>query len=916
MKNDLSGVFKMTSGKSMQARLLTSMMLAVLILVAIACGSNTSSVGALPAQQRATSGFNLTVLEDPAINGSTAKKFELSTEDRGQEVVVSVNATGAANLKALYFEMTYDVRHYRPMSVAASKAMGSKDNLVCLQILDEPGKLTYGQVLTNWQTQTGFTGDAAIASVLFKKLPADSLRAISTAPDNLGSQTTLAWDSGTHTLAWYYYNNGDYNQNNLVGIDDLTPLGAHWLQAATPPPFPESGVQSVIDGDSNGLLNVGDLTPIGVNWGKSAAGGYNIYKSEALADYPSPPTGVNGATAQLLGNVAFGAATGTAADRKHFTFDVAAPVANDYYWVRPNDQAGGLGNDGIASTMADGKTPTVSSTVPANGATNVALNISPTATFSQAMDPTTITAATFTLQQGLTSVSGTVYYTGVTATFKPDSDLFPNTLYTATITSGAKNLAGVALASDYVWVFETGATPDITAPMVISVVPADGATNVAVNVKPSATFSEPMDPQTISAVTFTLSTGQGTNSHPVSGNVTFVGVTAVFSPTNPYVLADNTEFTATITTGAKDLAGNALASEYQWTFHTGVIPDTNPPTVVSTIPANNDGSVPPDAVLSATFSEAMDPLTISSATFTLMNGAVPVIGNVSYLGLTATFTPLVNLVANTLYTATITVGAKDLAGNSLATDYVWTFNSAIVDLGAISPFGSFGGGSGMTNQGIFTVVNGDIGTTGASTMITGFHDTGGNIFTETPLNIGQVNGTIFTAPPAPGNAAKFAIASQAALDAQIAYNNLSPASMPGGIDPGAGQLGGLTLAPGIYQAAGGTFQITGSDLTLDAQGDANAVWVFQMAATLTVGDTVPRSVQLINGALAKNVYWYVGSAATINGAGGGTMVGTIIASAGVTFSTAGNVVLTVLDGRAIGLNASCTLVNTVINVPQ
>jgi hypothetical protein len=140
--------------------------------------------------------------------------------------------------------------------------------------------------------------------------------------------------------------------------------------------------------------------------------------------------------------------------------------------------------------------------------------------------------------------------------------------------------------------------------------------------------------------------------------------------------------------------------------------------------------------------------------------------------------------------------------------------------------------------------------------------------------------------------------------------------MPGGLDPGAGQLGGLVLAPGIYQAAGGTFQITGSDLTLDAQGDGNAVWVFQTASSLTVGDVVPRSVNLINGALAKNVYWHVGSAATINGAGGGTMVGTIIASAGVTFSTAGNVILTVLDGRAIGLNASCTLVNTIINVPQ
>ena len=115
---------------------------------------------------------------------------------------------------------------------------------------------------------------------------------------------------------------------------------------------------------------------------------------------------------------------------------------------------------------------------------------------------------------------------------------------------------------------------------------------------------------------------------------------------------------------------------------------------------------------------------------------------------------------------------------------------------------------------------------------------------------------------------------------------------------------------------GGSFLITGSDLTLDAQGNANAVWVFQMASTLTVGAPgAPRSVILINGAQAKNVFWQVGSAATINAAGGGTMVGTIIASAGVTFSTAGNAAITTLNGRALSLNASVTMVNTVINVP-
>ena len=129
-------------------------------------------------------------------------------------------------------------------------------------------------------------------------------------------------------------------------------------------------------------------------------------------------------------------------------------------------------------------------------------------------------------------------------------------------------------------------------------------------------------------------------------------------------------------------------------------------------------------------------------------------------------------------------------------------------------------------------------------------------------------------------------------------------------------MGGLTLAPGVYKSASGTFNISNGNLTLDAQGNPNATWIFQTAAGLTVGIAGPtgaKSVILINGAQPKNVFWYVGSAAIINGAGGGVMVGTIIASSGVSFSTAGNAVQTVLNGRALSLVASVTMVNTTIN---
>ncbi len=241
-------------------------------------------------------------------------------------------------------------------------------------------------------------------------------------------------------------------------------------------------------------------------------------------------------------------------------------------------------------------------------------------------------------------------------------------------------------------------------------------------------------------------------------------------------------------------------------------------------------------------------------------------------------------------------------------------------LGDAALFGAFGGNAGITNQGLNTVINnGSIGTTAASTLITGFHDNTGDIYTETPLNVGNVKGRIYTAPPAPGTATSFAMATKGLADATIAYNSISPASKPGGTDPGAGELGGLTLAPGVYKSASGTFKITNGNLTLDAKGDANATWIFQTAAGLTVGIAGPtgaRSVILTGGALAKNVYWHVGSAAVINAAGGGIMTGNIISSAGITFSTAGNAVQTVLNGRALSLVASVTMVNTTINVPN
>ncbi|HTL09246.1 MAG TPA: ice-binding family protein [Chitinophagaceae bacterium] len=459
---------------------------------------------------------------------------------------------------------------------------------------------------------------------------------------------------------------------------------------------------------------------------------------------------------------------------------------------------------------------------------------------------------------------------------------------------------------------ETEGLP-IACPTIVSTDPLNGSTNVLTNKKITATFNKAMDAATINGSTFLLTQG----SNQIAGTVTYTGATASFEPAAD--LLPNTKYTGTITTGSKDPYRNAMVSNYTWSFTT-----SSAPVVTSTDPANAAANVALNKIVSATFNRSMNAVTINTATFLVMQGGTSIPGVVAYAGTTATFTPTNPFTNNTVYTATITNGAKDSSGNALSSNYTWSFSTLPSSppppqLGAISQFGVFGGTAGVTNEGLNTMINnGGIGTIGASTLITGFHDgMTGDVYTETPLNVGNATGGIFAAPPAPGNATSFTTAQQAMADANNLYNSISPASKPGGIDPGAGELGGLTLSPGVYKSASGTFDITNGDLILDGKGDPNAVWIFQTASGLTVGVAGPagaRSVKLINGAQAKNVFWHVGSAATINGAGGGVMTGTIIASAGVTFSTSGNAVQTVLNGRALSLNASVTMVNTTINV--
>jgi len=434
--------------------------------------------------------------------------------------------------------------------------------------------------------------------------------------------------------------------------------------------------------------------------------------------------------------------------------------------------------------------------------------------------------------------------------------------------------------------------PGLTAPTVISVAPPNGSIGACPSTIVTATFSKAMNPATINSTTFTL-TSPGTPPVAVAGVVTYNASsnTAIFTPAS--ALALSTPYTATITTGATDTFGNALASNFVWSFTTGSTTClTGPPTVISTAPPNGAGGICPNTVVVATFSEAMNPSTINATTFTLTApGPTPVAGAVTYDAPShaATFTPTNPLALSTPYTATITTGAQDLFGNPLASDFVWSFTTsavacnAIVPLGTACSFGILAATPVVSNSGP-TVVTGDVGIWPAAS-ITGFGPGGGTIT------------GVFDA----GNAA--AMAAQG--DLTTAYNFAAGAA--GGAVLTA-DIGGQTLAPGVYKttSAQPTLGITGI-LTLDGGGDPNAVWIFQIVSSLTTAATNSQVI-LTNGANSHNVFWQVGSSATLGTTT--TFAGTIMAQASITLGTGAT-----LDGRALARTGQVTLLSNQVNVP-
>ena len=385
----------------------------------------------------------------------------------------------------------------------------------------------------------------------------------------------INYDAGSSTVSFVptspLQNDVVYTVSLTGGVRDiagnaLVAFSSTFRTSAAPPPadiIPPTVLSSV---PAHGTTNVAINTPIRINFSEPM----NAATVSSATIFLNAPGG-----GTVSGTVSYDNATLSA------SFVPAAALQNSATYalvatMGVTDLAGNkLSSQFVAgfTTVAalpgpDTTAPTVTSTVPANGATNVSVITPIRVTFSEPMTANTIDATTITLFVVGVTIGGTVSYDAPsrTASFAPSAGLLAeNQTYTVTITTGVRDASGNPMASNFSFSF---LTEDNTPPTISSRSPSPGSSGIATNATVSVGFSEAMTASTINSATLSLSAG----GSPVAGSVIYDPATnvATFTPSGP--LANNQTYLVLVTTGARDLNGNALAANDSFSFTTAPAP--------------------------------------------------------------------------------------------------------------------------------------------------------------------------------------------------------------------------------------------------------------------------------------------------------------------------------------------------------
>ena len=445
-----------------------------------------------------------------------------------------------------------------------------------------------------------------------------------------------------------------------------------------------------------------------------------------------------------------------------------------------------------------------------------------------------------------------------------------------------------------------------TPPSISANNPSNLDIDVPINQQITATFSEAMNGATIINSSFIVT---DPNDTTVAGTVSYdeSSKMAVFAASSDFT--SNTSYQALITTDVTNVAGIALANDFTWTFTTSAAPDITAPVVVSNYPVDLSVDFAINRNLTVEFSEALDPDSVNTDSFTLSDGANEVASVISFQGTTATLNPNENLAINTLYTATLTTEVTDLASpsNAMAVNFSWSFTTSASVAAGPNPINlqTSADFAILSKTGITNVPTSAItGNIGASPITAAAMD---NVFCS------EISGTIYGSDAAytgsgaitcfAGAAADNTLVANAVLDMGTAYSDAAGRTLPDFTELGAGDISGMTLEPGLYKWSSGL--LISTDVTLS--GGANDVWIFQIAGDITQADA--SSIVLAGGALAKNIFWQVGGGTGVAIGTTAHFEGIVLAEKGITLNTGAEV-----NGRLLSQTA-VTLDQNVVTEP-
>ncbi|MGM0564311.1 MAG: ice-binding family protein [Pseudomonadota bacterium] len=448
----------------------------------------------------------------------------------------------------------------------------------------------------------------------------------------------------------------------------------------------------------------------------------------------------------------------------------------------------------------------------------------------------------------------------------------------------------------------TTTTEELAPLAVTSTAPADQDTNVGTNTKVVAVLNNELKPGTVDGTSFTL---QGASEPAIVGTVSYNADTLTASLDPNSNLTASTQYTAVITTDVEDVADDSLLENFSWAFTTGGGEDSTAPTVASVNPSDGAVNVLRNVKITVIFDEAIDPDTVTESSFSLNDdtagAAVP--GSLRYVNpSTLVFSSSANLVATSDHTLTLSAAITDIADNPLApTTVSFTTGTEVSSSPAAVNLGTAGNYVILAKTGISTTgttqITGDIAVSPESqTALTGFSET---------LN---ANGTFATSSLVTGKLFASDMASPtpttlttAVSDMETAYTDAAGRSNPHFSELGAGEIGGLTLDPGLYKW--GTGVLATSDVTLS--GSASDVWVFQIGQDLKLQDG--KAIVLSGGALPENVFWQVAGEVTLQA--GTTFNGIVLGQTAVVVKSGA-----VINGRAMAQTAT-TLIANEVNEP-